>query len=345
MILSLYALNVDWNITVLKLDFFLQRTQAIVEHKSGTVDLSKPEASSGPSDSIQMVALQKMFSDLRGKLTSDLLEGLEKQRQQEKVEQEIDFERKRHEDRIEFELKMEEKMQCLRIEFKDTERNLYTNIERNQEIIADLHEKVKKYRESTESFNVMKDKYDKLRYEHEQILTKHKELQQSYQNAKDTEVKRFQILREARHENNKLKKENHVLEDQVQDKATEIKQLKREKKEMQEQLNDQHEIKQLLAEKDELQRELDKTKNAVSDLWQCVENQEKQIDSQAKEIQRLMAVEHEKCPRDNREYDETLKRQSERLEELFEAVKDLKEKQARNRISQKQTRPFTKSKN
>ncbi|KAJ8308861.1 hypothetical protein KUTeg_013735 [Tegillarca granosa] len=321
-----------------------QKNQAVVEHK--TVDVTKTEILNGSSEGIKMAELQRLFSDLRGKLTSDLLEGFEKQRQQEKMEQEISFERKRLEDRVEFELKMEEKLQCLRNEFRDSESSLYTNIERNQELIADLHEKVKQYKESSESYNLMKDKHDQLLDKYEKLSRKYNDLQQSYKTAKEVEVERFETLRETQRENGKLKKECGNLEGRVQDMTSEIRQLKKEKREIKGQLNDQYEIKQLLAEKDELERELDKTKSEVADLWHCVEKQEKQIDSQAEEIQRLRAVEQEKCAKDNKEYEDTVKRQNERIEELFEEVRNMKEKQNRTKtIPQKQFRLLTKNKN
>lgn len=247
------------------------------------------------------VAIGQMFAEFSGKLTNDLLDGFERRRHEDRMELELKLERKIE---TEVEKRLDDKINDFKEEWDGEKQKL---LERNEKAIGTLQESIEQLQESSEAYNELKTKYEQL--------------QQSHSMMREKENERWQRLCTVNKENAQIRNENECLRAEVESMQERFDELESDNKALKDnEVQDQHRIAQLMAEKEDLLMELERSEREKGDLRMRVE-------SLSREIERLMAQQQERANQDDKVYQDALKKQNERLDELYKVVHALTERE------------------
>ena len=245
-------------------------------------------------------AIGQMFAEFSGKVTNDLLDGFERRRHEERMDIELAMEKKISE---EIDRKMDEKLNMFRSDWDDQKHKL---IDRNEKALFSLQDSVDQLRSQTDAYHQLKQKYDTLQQTHGQMREKENE--------------RWQKLSLLNKENNQFKNELEASNARVATLRDQVGELDSENRALRDnEVQDQHRVSQLMADKEDLLVELDRTEREKMDL-------KMRVDALSREIERLIAQQQERADRDDKAYQEVLKKQNERLDELYRVVQSLTER-------------------
>jgi len=250
-------------------------------------------------------AIGQMFAEFSGKVTNDLLDGFERRRHEERMEIEISMERKVAD---EVEKKMDEKLNMFRADWESQKHKL---IERNEQALFSLQDSVDQLRNQTEAYSQLKQKYDQLQHTHGQMREKENE--------------RWQRLSVVNKENSQLKNELDGANDELTGLREHVDELESDNRALHDnEIQDSHKISQLVAEKEDLILELERTEREKVDL-------KMRVDSLSREIERLLNQQQDRANKDDKAYQEALKKQNERLDELYKVVQALTERERQSK--------------
>ncbi|XP_021343214.1 centromere-associated protein E-like isoform X2 [Mizuhopecten yessoensis] len=250
-------------------------------------------------------AIGQMFAEFSGKVTNDLLDGFERRRHEERMEIELSMERKISQ---EIERKMDEKLNAFRGDWEDQKTSL---IDRNEKALFSLQDSVEQLRNSSDAYNQLKQKYDQLQQTHAQM--------------RDKENERWSKLSTTNKENTQLRSELEMSNIEIINLRERVDELESDNRAMKDnELTDQHRINQMVAEKEDLIIELERAEREKMDL-------KMRVDSLSREIERLLMQQQERANKDDKAYQEALKKQNERLDELYKVVQALTERERQSK--------------
>lgn len=250
-------------------------------------------------------AIGTMFAEFSGKLTNDLLDGFDRRRHEEKVDLEIRMEKKIDST---IDQKLDEKLRNFQSGWEKEKNDM---IERNESALNQLQETIDNMRAQSEAYMELKQKYDQLQQTHSQM--------------RDKENERWQRLTAINKENTGLKNEGEVLRTELMMVRERVDDLEADNRALKDnEVQDQHRINQLLAEKEDIILELERAEREKIDL-------RNRVDSMAREIEKLMYQQNERALKDDRAYQEALKKQNERLDELYKVVQTLTERERQSK--------------
>ncbi|XP_060079030.1 interaptin-like [Ylistrum balloti] len=250
-------------------------------------------------------AIGQMFAEFSGKVTNDLLDGFERRRHEERMEIELSMERKIAQ---EIERKMDEKLNNFRGDWEEQKAQL---VDRNEKALFSLQDSVEQLRNSSDAYNQLKQKYDQLQQTHAQM--------------RDKENERWSKLSTTNKENTQLKSELEMSNIEILNLRERVDELESDNRALKDnELADQHRINQMVAEKEDLIIELERAEREKMDL-------KMRVDSLSREIERLLLQQQERANKDDKAYQEALKKQNERLDELYKVVQALTERERQSK--------------
>ncbi|KAK3102648.1 hypothetical protein FSP39_012845 [Pinctada imbricata] len=252
------------------------------------------------------VAIGQMFAEFSGKLTNDLMDGFERRRHEEKVDIEICMEKKIEEV---VEKRIDDKLTAFKGEFEKEKTELN---ERNEKALLALHD-------SIDQLRMYQDEYLQLKAKYEQ-------LQETHSKMRDKENERWQRLSSLNKENSGLKNDTEVLRGQIIELRDRVQELESDNRALKDnEIQDQCKINQLVADKEDLLVELERTEREKMDL-------KLRVDSLSREIEKLLSQQQERANQDDKAYQDALKKQNDRLDELYKVVQALtdRDRQTRN---------------
>lgn len=250
-------------------------------------------------------AIGSMFADFSGKLTNDLLDGFDRRRHEERLDLECRMERK-IDDVIE--QKLEQKINKFQTEWEREKTEIIT---KNEHALNQLQDTIENMKAQSDAYMELKTKYDQLQTTHSQM--------------RDKENERWQRLTALNKENSGLKNEGEVLRTELMMVRERVEELEADNRALKDnEVQDQHRINQLLAEKEDIMIELDRAEREKIDL-------KNRVDTMAREIEKLMYQQNERAMKDDRAYQEALKKQNERLDELYKVVQALTERERQSK--------------
>lgn len=272
---------------------------------NGSVHSPVPERVNQMNMDRMTTAIGQMFAEFSGKVTNDLLDGFERRRHEERMEIELSMERKIA---IEIDRKMEEKFNMFRVDWEDQKTSL---IERNEKALFSLQDSVEQLRSSSDAYNQLKQKYDQLQQTHAQM--------------RDKENERWAKLSTTNKENMQLKNALEMSHMEIMNLKERVDELESDNRALKDnELQDQHKISQMIAEKEDLILELERAEREKMDL-------KMRVDSLSREIERLLLQQQERANKDDKAYQEALKKQNERLDELYKVVQALTERERQSK--------------
>ncbi|XP_069142691.1 kinesin-1 heavy chain-like [Argopecten irradians] len=288
---------------------------AVAEASGGHYDSGFASGGSRQSSSTERVnhmsmdrmtsAIGQMFAEFSGKVTNDLLDGFERRRHEERMEIELSMERKIAQ---EIERKMEEKLNNFRGDWEEQKNEM---VERNEKALFSLQDSVEQLRNSSDAYNQLKQKYDQLQQTHAQM--------------RDKENERWSKLSNTNKENTQLKSELEMSNIEIINLRERVDELESDNRALKDnELADQHRINQMVAEKEDLIIELERAEREKMDL-------KMRVDSLSREIERLLLQQQERANKDDKAYQEALKKQNERLDELYKVVQALTERERQSK--------------
>lgn len=250
-------------------------------------------------------AIGSMFAEFSGKLTNDLLDGFDRRRHEERVDLEIRMEKK-IDDAIEN--KLDEKIKTFQTGWEKEKTEM---IERSELALNQLQDTIENMRAQSDAYMELKAKYDQLQQTHSQM--------------RDKENERWGRLTAVNKENSGLKNEAEVLRTELMLVRERVDELEADNRALKDnEIQDQHRINQLLAEKEDIILELDRAEREKIDL-------KNRVDTMGREIEKLMYQQNERAMKDDRAYQEALKKQNERLDELYKVVQALTERERQSK--------------
>ncbi|XP_033745727.1 involucrin-like [Pecten maximus] len=292
-----------------------QAHQSVAEASGGHYDSGFASGASRQSSSTERVnhmsmdrmttAIGQMFAEFSGKVTNDLLDGFERRRHEERMEIELSMERKIAQ---EIERKMDEKLSHFRGDWEEQKNQM---VERNEKALFSLQDSVEQLRNSSDAYNQLKQKYDQLQQTHAQM--------------RDKENERWSKLSTTNKENTQLKSELEMSNIEIINLRERVDELESDNRALKDnELADQHRINHMVAEKEDLIIELERAEREKMDL-------KMRVDSLSREIERLLMQQQERANKDDKAYQEALKKQNERLDELYKVVQALTERERQSK--------------
>jgi chromosome segregation ATPase len=247
-----------------------------------------------------------MFAEFSGKLTNDLLDGFERRRHEERIDMEIRIEKK-----IEHivEKRVDEKLVTFKQEWEEEKSNY---LQGNQKALNSLHDSIERLQAYQEEYIQLKQKYEQLQHTHSQM--------------RDKENERWQKLSSLNKENNHLKNDGEVLRGQIIELRDRVHELESDNRVMKDnEIQDQCKINQLVADKEDLLAELERTEREKMDL-------KMRVDTLSREIEKLLNNQQERASQEDKAYQDALRKQNDRLDELYKVVQALsdRDRQTRN---------------
>lgn len=247
-----------------------------------------------------------MFAEFSGKLTNDLLDGFERRRHEERIDMEIRIEKK-----IEHivEKRVDEKLVTFKQEWEEEKSNY---LQGNQKALNSLHDSIERLQAYQEEYLQLKQKYEQLQHTHSQM--------------RDKENERWQKLSSLNKENNHLKNDGEVLRGQIIELRDRVHELESDNRVMKDnEIQDQCKINQLVADKEDLLAELERTEREKMDL-------KMRVDTLSREIEKLLNNQQERASQEDKAYQDALRKQNDRLDELYKVVQALsdRDRQTRN---------------
>ena len=252
------------------------------------------------------VAIGQMFAEFSGKLTNDLMDGFERRRHEEKVDIEICMEKKIEEV---VEKRIDDKLSAFKTEFEKEKMDM---AERSEKALFTLQDSIDQLRCYQEEYIQLKAKYEQL--------------QETHSKMRDKENERWQKLSNLNKENSGLKNDGEVLRGQIVELRDRVQELESDNRALKDnEIQDQCKINQLVADKEDLLVELERTEREKMDL-------KLRVDALSREIEKLLSQQQERASQDDKAYQDALKKQNDRLDELYKVVQALtdRDRQTRN---------------
>lgn len=247
-----------------------------------------------------------MFAEFSGKLTNDLLDGFERRRHEERIYMEIRIEKKI--DHV-IEKRVDEKLAVFKQEWEQEKANY---LEGNQMALNSLQDSIERLQSYQDEYILLKQKYEQLQSTHSQMREKENE--------------RWQKLSTLNKDNNTLKNEGEVLRGQIIELRDRVQELESDNRVLKDnEIQDQCKINQLVADKEDLLSELERTEREKMDL-------KMRVDSLSREIEKLLNNQQERASQEDKAYQDALRKQNDRLDELYKVVQALsdRDRQTRN---------------
>ncbi|XP_062583656.1 myosin-2-like [Saccostrea cucullata] len=252
------------------------------------------------------VAVGHMFAEFSGKLTNDLLDGFERRRHEERIDLEIRIEKKI--DHV-IDKRVDEKLATFKQEWEQEKANY---LQGNQKALNALSESIESLQAYQEEYLQLKQKYEQLQHTHSQMREKENE--------------RWQKLSVLNKDNNTLKNEGEVLRGQIIELRDRVQELESDNRVLKDnEIQDQCKINQLVADKEDLLAELERTEREKMDL-------KMRVDTLSREIEKLLNSQQERASQEDKAYQDALRKQNDRLDELYKVVQALsdRDRQTRN---------------
>lgn len=252
------------------------------------------------------VAVGHMFAEFSGKLTNDLLDGFERRRHEERIDMEIRIEKKI--DHV-IEKRVDEKLATFKQEWEQEKANY---LQGNQMALNSLQDSIERLQSYQDEYILLKQKYEQLQQTHSQMREKENE--------------RWQKLSSLNKDNNTLKNEGEVLRGQIIELRDRVQELESDNRVLKDnEIQDQCKINQLVADKEDLLAELERTEREKMDL-------KMRVDSLSREIEKLLNNQQERASQEDKAYQDALRKQNDRLDELYKVVQALsdRDRQTRN---------------
>lgn len=247
-----------------------------------------------------------MFAEFSGKLTNDLLDGFERRRHEERIDMEIRIEKKI--DHV-IEKRVDEKLTVFKQEWEQEKANY---LQGNQKALNALQDSIESLQSYQEEYIALKQKYEQL--------------QQTHSLMREKENERWQKLSTLNKDNNTLKNEGEVLRGQIIELRDRVHELESDNRVLKDnEIQDQCKINQLVADKEDLLAELERTEREKMDL-------KMRVDSLSREIEKLLNNQQERASQEDKAYQDALRKQNDRLDELYKVVQALsdRDRQTRN---------------